>query len=239
MPLSLPVIVTIIVIAFLVFFLIKGLRKGFLRILFTTFSVIVTIALSALFTQPLADFLEKSTFVGPTVEGWVSEYVDSRLEDLSQKLSAESEDLFINALALPEFIKSNIRLDNTLEKYRDLGVATFSEYITAQLTRVSIRAIAFVLLAIVIYIFLRIIFSILRVIQKIPILRGINRLLGGILGLAEGLLIIWGICIIIIIFSGTSFGTSCMEVIQASKILTYIYDHNLLVKAIHAVFGLL
>lgn len=254
---TLPIIVTIIVLAFLAFFLIRGLRKGFLRILFTTFSVIVTIALAALLAQPVAQFLQESTFVGSSVEEGISEYVHGKLEDMTgqsgQKddgkkdaeddknpnISSKTEESFIDALALPESIKNNIRIGNTLEKYRDLGVATFSEYITTQLTTVTVRAIAFVLLSIVIYLLLRVIFMILKVIQRIPILRGVNRLLGGILGLAEGLLIVWGICVIIIIFSGSSFGNSCMEVIRANTILSFIYDHNLLVVAIHAVFGLL
>jgi len=272
MPLTLPVIVSIIVLVILAIFFFVGMKKGLLRILFTTFSFVVTIALSAMLTQPLANFLQDSTFVGPSVEKTVTEYVTAKLDDRSGSTSpaevrsdkdgmsetedkktgdkkggddadelklSEQEQSFIDSLALPEFIKKNIRLYNTLEKYRDLGVKTFEDYISTQLTTVIIRAIAFIILAILIYLFLRIIFQILKVIQKLPILKGINRLLGGIIGLAEGLLIIWAVCIFIMIFSGSAFGTSCMSVIRASKVLAFIYDHNLLASAIHMVFGLL
>ncbi len=235
---ALPTIVTIIVLVFLAFFVIKGFAKGFLRILFTTFSIVVTIAISAAFTGPLSEALKDKTFVGPKVEEAITKYIDSKFESKESE-AKEKESEFIDSLALPSILKDSIKNNNTLTQYRDLGVKSFKEYIIVKLTDISVGAIAFILLAIVTFLLLRLIFHVLKIIGKIPILRGINRFLGGVLGLAEGLLIIWLICVVIMIFSASDFGIKCMEIIRQSKVLSLIYDHNLLITAANAVFKFL
>lgn len=230
---------TIAVLLFLAAFVITGFCKGFLRILFTTFSMVIIIAVSALITQPLATFLQDRTFVGDTVESHIGEYISGQLKEKETEFGIGAEDDFIDTLVLPGFLKNDIKENNTLNNYVELGVQSFSEYISVRLTSIVMKAIAFILLMIVISVFFRIIVYLLKIISKIPIIRGINRLFGGILGLAEGLLILWCLCIFIIIFSGTAFGSECMEIIAGSKILSFIYNHNLPVMVFSHFIGLL
>ena len=233
MQTSLPIIVTIIVLLFLAFFMVKGFIKGFLRILFTTFALVVTIVISALITTPVATFLNDSTDVGTWVETAVSSYVDKRVDEETMELE-EKQDEFIDSLALPEFIKAKLGSVDVIS-----GTSLdFKDYITGQLTSVIMKAITFVAVGIIIYILLRIIFKVLNIITRIPILRGINRFLGGLLGLAEGLLILWCICCLIMAFSATDIATDAMEIISQGKVLSFIYDNNLLISGVHAVFKL-
>ena len=238
MKFTVPFIIMLIVIALIVFFVIRGYKKGLLRILFATFSVVITFALTALLTQPVSDFFMKSTFLGPAVEKSVSSFIDRQFEKKEPE-SGSQEDDFIDSLALPGFIKEKISENNTLTKYRELGISSFSGYITSQLTNIIIRAITFIFLAIVIYLLLKVLSHILNILQKIPVLHGINSLLGSILSLAEVMLIIWGISIFIMALSGTDFGTSCMKVIRANGLLAFIYDNNLLLSAVRSVFPVL
>lgn len=226
MPAYVSIIAAIVVIAFLVVFMIIGFRKGFLRILFTTFSVVIVIALSALLTQPISEFLNEKTSVGSFVSTRISTFVNERTESLETDLVIGAEDTFVDSLPLPGFLKTDIKENNTINNYAEMGVRTFAEYVSARLTSIVMKALTFVILALVIFIILRIIVFLLKIIDHIPIIRGINRLFGAILGLLEGLLILWCIFIFIMIFSGTTFGTTCMEVIAGSKVLTFLYDHN-------------
>lgn len=235
---SISLIATIVVLAFLAFFVIKGFRKGFLRILFTTFSIILTVAISACFTNTLAEFLTEKTSIGPGVEEKIESYIDRKFAEKEQEAQDKEED-FIESLPLPQFLKNKIQESNTLTEYRTVGVNSFKEYIVAKLSDITMKAIAFLMLSVVIYILLRIIFHLLKIISRIPILRGLNKILGMVIGLAEGLLILWCICILIMAFSTSDLGTKCVEVIQQSKVLSLIYDHNLLIKAANAVFKFL
>ncbi|MGI6072534.1 MAG: CvpA family protein [Lachnospiraceae bacterium] len=235
---SIPIIVTIIALAVPVFFTIRGFYKGFLKILFTTFAVLLAIILSALLTKPLTEYLQEKTFVGTKISEVTSSYVDEKLDDATVSIEKKQNE-FIDSLALPKFMKGGIRDNNTLAKYKDMGVNSFKEYISCQLTTLTIKLIAFFLLMIVVFIFLRVIFHLLKIINRIPVIRGLNRLLGGVLGLVEGLIILWLACLIIMAFSGTQFGATCMEVISKSPVLAFIYDNNLLILATKTIFAAL
>lgn len=96
------------------------------------------------------------------------------------------------------------------------------------LPQVGLRVVAFLILAILIYIVIRIILSVAHVITKIPVIGGINRFFGGIVGIIEGLLVIWILCMIIQAISFTPFGTQALEVINQSAVLKFFYENNLL-----------
>lgn len=51
---------------------------------------------------------------------------------------------------------------------------------------------------------------------------------GLILGGLQGILIIWIGCIVLMLFSGTVLGKEIYEYINNSVILTFIYEHNIL-----------
>lgn len=235
---AVSVIVTLIVIGILFLFTAKGFRKGFLRILFSTFALIITVIIATWLTKPLAEFIQEKTEISESIHGKITEFVDEKFAAKEQE-AADSESEFIEKLPLPQFIKDKIKDSNTLTEYRNIGVSSFKEYITAKLTSLSIQAMAFLALAIVTYLLIRILFHLLKVINKIPILRGFNRILGAALGLFEGLLIIWGVCCIIVVFSATEFGTSCMNIIQENAFLRLIYDNNLLLSAVTSVIKMI
>lgn len=235
---TVSLIVTITVLVFLAVFTMVGFHKGLLRILFTTFSVVVVITLSALITQPLAAFLHEKTFVGPEVEKRISEYIEKATAEKGIGVAIGAEDEFVDTLPLPSFVRTDIKENNTLNHYVEMGVNTFAGYISARLTSIVMYAIAFILLFIVLSVLFRVIVFLLKIISKIPVIRGINRLFGGLLGLAEGALILWCICIFIMIFSGTKFGASCMETITGSSVLSFIYNHNIPVIIFGHFFGI-
>ncbi len=265
---STSLIVSVIVALFLAAWMIAGYIRGFLRVLLTTFFLVITLILSASLAGPAAAFLREHTSVDDKIGERICKYIDSRLygeadDDISDSGSqsetadniyteeiskddmyaragsdADDEKSFIDSLALPSFLKTELRENNTIQRYTELGVSTFRAYISSQLSAVILKAICYIVLTIAVAVILKIISGALGLINRIPVIGGINRLLGGFLGLLEGLLILWCICIFIMIFSGTSFGTSCMSVIRSSGLLSVIYDYNLPVNAFKALFRL-
>lgn len=96
------------------------------------------------------------------------------------------------------------------------------------LSQFSIKIVAFFILAILIYVIIRIVLSLAHVITKIPIVKGINRVFGGLVGIIEALLVIWIACMIIQSLAYTPFGVQALNVIKQSAVLSFFYDNNLL-----------
>lgn len=230
-------IVAIIVLIFLLAFLIAGAYRGFLRILLTTFSLVITLILAGALSKPLADFVENKTAIGPRVEHRIEEYVSSSLGGISGTVEA-AENEFINALPLPSSMKADLSARNTLAGYADEGVSSFSEYLGKQLSSLVLRVLSYVLLFLVIFLILRLILRLSNLVNHIPILGGINRFFGAILGLVEGTLFLWVICFAIMMLAGTDFGATCEKVIRENAVLSFIYDHNYLSNAINGILGI-
>ncbi len=231
-------IATIVVILFLLFCIFNGYRKGFLRIILTTLALVVTIVAAGLIAPHFSKFLQ-GTFIGTAVEKSIDSFVEKRINGLTRDVInkvEEAQEKVIDGLPLPKFIKEDICEKNEKSGYAEYGVGNFKDYLSARLSITVINAISYIILLIVIYLILRILLRVIGVIGRIPIIRGVNRLFGAIIGLVEGALVIWCICLIIMAISQTSFGTKIVDVIEQSAVLKLIYDNNLLLTTAKSVF---
>ena len=66
----------------------------------------------------------------------------------------------------------------------------------------------------------------LDVIANLPVIHGINQMLGLLLGAVQALAIVWIAFLVITIFSGTAIGKLLMEMIEKSILLGKLYDMN-------------
>lgn len=231
-------IATAVVIVLLLLCFFYGLRRGFLKIVLTTLALVVTIVAAGLLTPYLSKWLG-TTFIGTGIEKSIDSYMDKKIDKSSEAMvnkTKELQETVIDKLPLPKFLKKDISKKNETSQYKLLDVSTFKEYISKRLSNIILQAISYIILLVVIYAVLRIILRIIGVIGKIPIIGGINRLLGGVLCLIEGLLILWCICFLVTAISGTAFGESVLKVINESPVLRVIYDNNLLVTLAGSVF---
>lgn len=234
---SASVIATIAVIAFLIVFIVIGFCRGFLRIILTTFSLIITLVLVGVITPPVADYIENGTVMGPRLQTRIETYVNDKLGGISGSAAA-AENKFIDSLPITKSMKADLKSGNTLADYVDNGVSNFAEYIGLKLSSLIIRILCYVLLFILIFLVIRLILRISNLINHIPVLGGINRILGAVIGFAEGVIFLWIICMIIMLMSGTELGISCQQTIAGSTVLTYIYEHNYLMDIVNSVLGL-
>ncbi len=229
-------IATIAVIIFLVIFLVIGFYKGFLRVVLTTFSLIITLVLASMLTQPLENYVENNTVIGPRVKTQIENYVSENMESLTAGVS-NVENNFIDSLPVTESMKSDLKSGNTMANYVDEGVSNFAEYIAVNLTTLILKILCYVVLFIVIFIVIRLILRLSRIINHIPILGGVNRIVGAVFGLAEGVLFLWLISMAIMMLSSTEFGINCQKVIADSEFLTFVYENNYLVSIVDIIVG--
>ncbi len=96
------------------------------------------------------------------------------------------------------------------------------------LSSLNLQIIAFFIVAVLIYVVIRVILGVAHVIAKIPIIGGANRILGAVIGIVEALLVIWIACLIIQSLAATPFGVQATKIISQSDVLKFFFDNNLL-----------
>lgn len=239
MDLALSTIVLILILALIVFFVFRGYKKGFLRLAITTFSFVIVIILATALATPVSNLLG-STSLGTKVETSVSGLVESKTEEFlgetGSSISSEDESSFIESLPLPSYIQNVLISGNTAEEYAQMQIDSFEEYTTAKVTDVILRAISYVAVMIIASIILKIILKLAKFVNKIPIIGGLNKISGALLGLFQALLIIWALGLLIIAFSSTSIGSSAIAVIKDNAVLDLLFDNNLLILAFGRLF---
>jgi len=228
-------IATIVVAAILIFFLIWGFHRGFLRILLTTLALVVTVVVAGILT-PYVSSLLGSTFIGKSIDKKVGTYIEKNIDAPVVNRVSEAQEIVIDKLPLPKFMRSDISEKNTTAEYVAMKVSNFTGYLKVRLVNIILGAIAFVILLILIYLIIRILMGLSKVISKVPIIGGVNRILGAFLGLVEGLLGIWLLCLLVMMLSGTKFGMSAVDVINSNAFLKFFYDNNGIVWGVNALF---
>ncbi len=230
------VIATIAAAAILIFFMIWGYSKGFLRLLISTFALVVTVSVAAFLTPHVSSLL-KNTFVGKNIDSRVEESVD-RVEgiDLIDSITSAQGEVVKN-LPLPDVMKDTLE-GNRQESGAGLeGNEKFSDFIKNSLSGIGLNIISYILVGVLIYVLIRVILVIARVLTRLPVIGVINRILGALLGLVQGLIILWILCLVIILISPTDFGMQLTEIIKENAFLRLIYEHNGILILADKMFG--
>ena len=136
----------------------------------------------------------------------------------------------IEELKLPAVIQNMLESNNNKTGYEKLAVQSFEEYIPSYMATLILNIISFVATFLLVVSFLWITVMTLDVIANLPIIHGINQVLGLVLGLVQGLVFVWIAFLIITVFSSIDLGRDLMLMIHNSKILSLIYDNNIFLK---------
>ena len=144
--------------------------------------------------------------------------------------------LMIENMDLPENIKEMLLENNNSESYDVLAVSGFHDYIGAYLANMIINALAYLLSFLLVWTAIRAILLALDVVTKLPLLHGINRLAGGVLGLVYGIVLVWIAFLLVTILCNGDLGRQFFGLISENPFLLFLYNQNVIMKI---VFGLM
>lgn len=227
---GMQVILLIAVIGLLLVMFGEGYRKGIIRIVLSLGITIVSYILALSLSGPCQSFIKNNTEIYNKVNTQMQEYVDKYISEQLDARSKEAQSDAIKELKLPSTIQNKLISDNTADVKLNMGVNSFSEYIATSMTDMLIESLSVIVLFILIKIILRIVVMLLDLVSRLPVIHGINKSLGGIVGLVEGVLIIWAACILLTAAGGTDIGQKIFSAISSNKILSFIYNNNILLK---------
>jgi len=84
---------------------------------------------------------------------------------------------------------------------------------------------------------LKLVFFSAKLISKLPIVHSADKLLGMVVGVLEVVLILWTIYTFIMYFEMGMIGNLIIEYSRDSKILTWLYEHNILAGVVEKALG--
>ena len=224
-------ILLIAVIAVLIFGAVKGYRRGFLRLAVWFAGLIAVLFIVTKISPYVSDFLIKNTSLYDNVRTRIIRMYEERndKEVPEDTLPGDSrENDFIDSFGFPELITDSIKSNNTSEIYDRLAVTLFKDYISGYLSELSIKAGTFVGLFVLLALVLLVLFIAIKVLEKIPVLKTFNRLLGMAVGITLSLVFVWVFFLAVMMFFAHSFGGWVFSQVRASRILTYLFNNNIL-----------
>lgn len=222
-----------VVTVFLGFQVIDGFRRGFIRKSVSAVSLILTLVLVTCFTPKIALFLQDHTSLYANLQEKCSEmFLD---DDYDENLRTDQV-LLIEHMELPENIKEMLLENNNAEAYDLLEVTGFYDYVGAYLANMILDTLAYLIMFVLIFAALKILLAALDIVAMLPILHGINKLSGGILGLTIGIIQVWLVFLLVGILCSGDIGKMFFQLINENQFLMLLYEHNLIMNI---VFGLI
>ena len=227
-----------------------GARKGLLRQALTLFGALICLWLVSLLLPYSQEFIRDHTAVEQKISDRVdgmfagerqetSELTDGQKAEYAKKVdsSKEYQNDLINTSDLPGLLKNRLIENNNKEIYSNLGVRHFVDYVKGYLTDLVVKILAYVLSFILAFVIYRIVLFAAHIVDHLPLARGLNKALGGLLGLAMGLIIIGLFFALLVPLYATDLGKACFEAIEENSILTYLYQHNPIMAVVTAFTG--
>lgn len=214
----------ILVLVFLAAYSIRGYHNGLIKTVFSICAVFIAIVVASLGNTALSSILQDNKTIYNTINNKVTETLQI---DTKAKTASEQQ-AYIDSLPVPQKIKTALGENNNKKVYELMDTSKFEDYISGYLTGVILKAISFVLLFMVTLILVRVLASALDIVSKLPVLNSLNKLGGVAVGLLHGLVVLWVLCVVLTIYSGTGVGKMVFEAIDDSVVLSLIYNNNLL-----------
>lgn len=226
----------IVVAIFWIIMAIVGIKKGFLRMLYSISALLISLILTFILYSQVADIICENTQFDEFLYEKYTSYIeetesDEEKEDTSfiikmaESMSIDTEDETFKSIA--ELVET--KTEDANETVNEI-TSEIKHTLAVKLATMTINVVSFILTLLIIGLILLIILNVIKVIEKIPVIKGMNRFLGFLLGAGMGLLIIWLFFAFITVLAATSFGNNCLQCISENEFLTWIYKVNIFTK---------
>ena len=213
--------------AYLIGMMLYGHYRGFIRIAVSVMSLFITLFAVRVAIPQTAAWLEHNTALYETMKesALKASGLDEKMDEMAQTAGLAGkagERAVIESLEIPDQVKKLLIENNNGEVYQEMGVQIFEDYVGKYLADRVIRVIIFTVLFTVFYASLHIVIVWLNLLSRLPIIYGLNKIAGAVLGLTEALIFVWIGCLVLTLFSGSPIGRSMIDQINGSIWLTCV-----------------
>ena len=216
----------LLVAVFILGMMLYGHSCGFLRLAISFAALLITVVVVRLALPCAVQWAEADPQIRAVITQKVREAAGiDELEALAIDTPGAQEQV-IDSLKVPESLRRALKQNNTEEIWAKLGVSRFQEYAADFLSRAVLRTLLGILLFFTVSILLRILMHVLDIFTRLPVIHGLNQIFGALLGLAEGLLLLWTGFLVLGFFERTVIGSGIRQIIDRVLWLKLLYDMN-------------
>ncbi|MBQ9233985.1 MAG: CvpA family protein [Lachnospiraceae bacterium] len=247
---------TIIVIALIAACMIIGAIRGFVKSALGLIFSVVSLVVAYMLVPFVGIFIVNNTGIDEYVEEKVKLKIENEIEDRIKKdffaetgmdimsvdpglIDVIKTEVYANdpnkneqidiikSLGFTEgFTNSLIENNNDDEKNR-IGAVGFYDYIAKYIGYRAANLVAYVITFFTINIIFAVLTLILKLAVKLPVLNGLNRLGGALLGAVLGLVIVWAVFVLFESIPGQDICVRAVDQINESSFLTFIQEKNI------------
>ena len=197
----LPLIIDIILVVIFVSCIFDGRKKGFIKTVLSLFATVIAMLIAYEYAEPVAQWANEA-FVSNAVTDSIAGIISTQLSNGTQAIVD----------AIPSYISEAAQAGgmSISAAVSDIGSSVNAEQAAEQIYGViynviissALKVIAFLIIYAIINFILSFVISIVNRFFKFPILKGINKLLGGALGAAKGIAVVLIVSVVLVVASG-------------------------------------
>ena len=232
--------IDIILVVIFASFVLTAVKKGFILSLLEFAAVILALVLAYNFSPKVAEtaydgFVKEATI--KTIETQIEENVSLQETSTQAQLLLESiPDYMVSVADFMGVSVDDIKQSVASSKLTSENIATeLVEKIAQPIIIGALTALSFVVLAIVLLFVLKFLAQIIAKIFKIPVIKTVNKLLGGILGACKGFAVVLFICTILTVFFASG-DNELATAVNDSVVVNLIDNVNPLVNSLKEIF---
>ena len=185
-----------------------GFKRGFVKEIVSAFFMILSFLMVWVINPYMNGFIRNYTPVYETVHERCQELVENQL-DGQKSLNKTEQSEFVDRMPVPEMLKKSLIQNNTVMAVN--GISFLASYL---LSVIVIRLLGYIL----------------DVLAKLPVINGINKAAGAVVGGAKCIVIIWVVFLALTLLCNTQLGQKGMELIQNDVFLNFLYSQNVFIK---------
>lgn len=114
--------------------------------------------------------------------------------------------------------------------YQTLSVNTFGEYVSRYLANIAVNCLSFLVSYILASVLIHVFAYALDLLARLPVLRGINKLAGAVIGGGKCVIFIWVAMLVLTILCNTEVGQEGLRLIRGDTVLNFLYDKNIFIR---------
>lgn len=229
-------ILVVIILGVLLLSLFSGYKNGFLKTVFSLVSWIVVLVICNVATPMVTDMLIESTDIETVIQAALDTKIDELLTNAMNETGfSELPDVLPEGMdfkvpeelqaALPEELR-NILLNGK----NSINEGAFVD--TAKIAENAVGVISLLLVMVFARVAIMIVYVVLGIASKLPLIGPLDKLLGLACGAGKGVIWSWVILTVVSVLALTGTNTEWAGYIADSQILTWLQDNNVILNVL-------